>query len=735
MRIGNLHIGTRLIAAFSLISVLFVAMGLFALQQMDRIGGSMHQALIEAQLVSRTKDMAGVIDELNLAVLGYLSELDPGIKPSRMQDIEKHTREFSAMFAELEKQTTDAEGSRLHSVLQTSVHDLIAMNARVLSVSDEASGTDAVSGASDVQGTQGYEAAGGAKDAGSGVWELYRNDSETQLLEQVKPALAEIIRWREQRMLDADRQADATNSVTRFFMIVSLVLALSLSILLAFLITRSIVPPLAECLVITGHISDKIFTDNIPDKLAGRGDEIGDLARAFDTMLTNIRGLLKDVVGTAATVAGSAADLSSVSTQTAGSVQQLSGKTTLLAAAAEQSSVNTSNVADNMEQTTRSLSMIASATEQMSATIGEIASNTEKTRNISRRAGEQAVSVSVKMEQLGQAAHEIGKVTETINEISSQTKLLALNATIEAARAGAAGKGFSVVAGEIKELARQTAAATDDIRDRITAVQSSSTGAVEDIARITTIIMEVEQLVSSIAAAIEEQAVVTRDVAGNITKASAGVQEANESIAQTAVVARATAADVAAISQTAIELRTGGEQVQSSAVELTMLAEKLKDLVAQFVINGGTDTARPADSLLGWNPALSVGNATMDQHHQQLFKLIAEFHQALKEGKAVRIANEILERLEEYTRMHFRTEELLLEEAGYTRLNQQKQAHSHFIGKILELRSRWSGGDLSVSSEMMQFLNSWLLEHIKRMDKEYSDCVQTHSSKEKNSGR
>ncbi|HOC58995.1 MAG TPA: methyl-accepting chemotaxis protein [Smithellaceae bacterium] len=309
-----------------------------------------------------------------------------------------------------------------------------------------------------------------------------------------------------------------------------------------------------------------------------------ELMHAIQGMIMNLRHLVTDISGGVQTVASSATELSAVSSQTAQSVATLTGKTSTVAAAAEESSANTTSVAASMEQAATNLTSVASATEEMSATIGEIASNSEKARAISQKAGQQAASVSALMQQLGSAAQEIGQVTETITDISSQTNLLALNATIEAARAGAAGKGFAVVANEIKELARQTAAATEDIKAKIGGVQSSAGSAIADIEKITSVVAEVGQIVSGIAAAIEEQAAVTRDVAGNIAQATAGVQEANERVNQTATVAMTMARDIADVDTAAGHIRSGGQQVQASAAELSKLAEQLRGLVGQFKV-------------------------------------------------------------------------------------------------------------------------------------------------------
>ena len=237
-----------------------------------------------------------------------------------------------------------------------------------------------------------------------------------------------------------------------------------------------------------------------------------------------------------------------------------------------------------MEQTTTNLASVASATEEMTATIGEIASNSEKARRITEEATRQAARISEQMNQLGQATQEIGKVTETITEISSQTNLLALNATIEAARAGSAGKGFAVVANEIKELAQQTAAATEDIKSRITGVQSSTAAGIAEIGKVSQIIREVSEIVGSIAAAIEEQATVTKDIARNIGEATSGVRDANMRVSESSRATESIAQEIAGVDQATRTIADGSDQVRSSAADLSKLAEALHTTVSKFQV-------------------------------------------------------------------------------------------------------------------------------------------------------
>jgi methyl-accepting chemotaxis protein len=388
----------------------------------------------------------------------------------------------------------------------------------------------------------------------------------------------------ESQIQKAYAQVEAITSELRVVLILATIISLVLSIFLGAILTGGIVEPLKTAVAFTDKLGAGDLSNNVREQFLSRKDEIGDLARSLQVMSENLRKLIQNVSGSVTTLGFSATALSDIAGQTAGGVKAMSEKTTTVAAAAEESSSNTTSVAASMEQASSSLASVASATEEMSATVGEIASNSEKARSISEQAMSQAQTISSMMQQLGAAAQEIGKVTETITDISSQTNLLALNATIEAARAGAAGKGFAVVANEIKELARQTAAATEDIKAKIGGVQSSTGSAISDIDKIVDVIKEVGSIVSSIAAAIEEQSTVTRDVAGNIAQASAGVKEANERINQTATVARSIAQDIAGVSAAVGEISEGGEQVRSSAADLSSLSDQLKQMIGQFKV-------------------------------------------------------------------------------------------------------------------------------------------------------
>jgi methyl-accepting chemotaxis protein len=119
---------------------------------------------------------------------------------------------------------------------------------------------------------------------------------------------------------------------------------------------------------------------------------------------------------------------------------------------------------------------------------------------------------------------------------------------------------------------------------KIGRVQVSAGSAIGDIEKIVDVVKEVGDIIGTIAAAIEEQAVVTKDVAGNIAQASAGVHEAHQRIVVTATASQSIATDMAGVTRTAGDIRIGGEQVAESSAELSRLAETLKVMVGKFKV-------------------------------------------------------------------------------------------------------------------------------------------------------
>jgi methyl-accepting chemotaxis protein len=220
----------------------------------------------------------------------------------------------------------------------------------------------------------------------------------------------------------------------------------------------------------------------------------------------------------------------------------------------------------------------------MTATVSDIAQNAEKARQVTTAAVQRVLNASSRVDELGTAAREISDVIDVIVDIAEQTKLLALNATIEAARAGETGKGFAVVANEVKALATQTNAATEGIRAKIGAIQQSTSGTMSEITHIRQVMTDVNDIVASIASAVEEQAISTRDIAGNIGQVASGIMAMKETVTQAAATSETMAKEVAAVSQASEELATVSAQLNHNALALANVGNELKTMVDAFTL-------------------------------------------------------------------------------------------------------------------------------------------------------
>ncbi len=318
--------------------------------------------------------------------------------------------------------------------------------------------------------------------------------------------------------------------------------------------------------------------------LIDANDETGRMAKWFNIFIENLQGMISHIAKNADILAQASENLSGLSGKMSQSAEDSLVKSNNVAAATEQMSANMASVAASMEEASTNVDMVATSTEQMSGTIIEIAKNSENARIISNEAVAKAGSASARIEELGQAAHDIGKVTETIIEISDQTKLLALNATIEAARAGDAGKGFAVVANEIKDLARNTAGATHEIREKIEGIQTTTESAISEIGQVSEVIDNVNDIVSVIATAVEEQSVTMREIARSIAQVSEGISDVNRNVSESSSVSANTAREIGEVNHNIEEASRNSLTVKKSSEELLRLSGKLKKIVDQFKV-------------------------------------------------------------------------------------------------------------------------------------------------------
>lgn len=230
-----------------------------------------------------------------------------------------------------------------------------------------------------------------------------------------------------------------------------------------------------------------------------------------------------------------ASDLSTISGEADRNVQSV-------AAAAEEMSATIKEISKNVYEATQITTHAVGAAEVSNR---EITTNAGEALRITTQAVKMAETTNATILKLGNSSSQIGKVVKVITTIAQQTNLLALNATIEAARAGEAGKGFAVVANEVKELAKQTAKATEEISQRIGAIQADTQGAVDAIGEVSRIInqisdisksvtegavtgigdlskiiVQINEISTSIAGAVEQQTSTTLEISRNMSEAA-----------------------------------------------------------------------------------------------------------------------------------------------------------------------------------------------------------------------
>jgi methyl-accepting chemotaxis protein len=375
----------------------------------------------------------------------------------------------------------------------------------------------------------------------------------------------------------AVQRAAAQRSLAMQLGLLAIAIALTMGAMMA--VTRRVITPLhnmrdAMLKVAGGDLS-------VDTGYAKRSDEIGALAGALETFKQQANDKLRIEAQERERNAGATArqraiesyvgEFESLVRQTLQQLGDASGQMRTTSSGLSKVSRQTNERVMVAEKASNEASMsvesVASASEELSASINDISQQAAHAAGIASRAVSQASETDGTVQGLAKSAGRIGEVVGLINTIAAQTNLLALNATIEAARAGEAGRGFAVVASEVKSLASQTAKATEEISEQIADIQKVAGEAIDAIKGIGSIIGEVNEVATAIAAAVQEQGAATQEITRSTQYAAQGTKNVSDNITGVKADADAAAAAADNVKQASEILENQSQQLGSQVTE------------------------------------------------------------------------------------------------------------------------------------------------------------------------
>ncbi|MBT0626861.1 methyl-accepting chemotaxis protein [Pseudomonas fluorescens] len=348
--------------------------------------------------------------------------------------------------------------------------------------------------------------------------------------------------------------------------IVSVVAAL-MTVLLAWLLTRSIVAPLRKAVQVAETIASGNLTTLVEDD--GK-DEPARLLGALSAMQTNLRQTIQHIAGSATQLASAAEELSAVTEEASRGLQQQNNEIDQAATAVNEMTAAVEEVARNAVSTSEASSQSNQAAregrDRVVETVGAIQTMTQDVQ-----------TTSVMIEGLATQGRDIGKVLDVIRAIAEQTNLLALNAAIEAARAGEAGRGFAVVADEVRALAHRTAQSTQEIEKMVAGIQTGTGEAVQSMQQSNQRTQSTLEMARAAGVALEQ---ITQSIS-LINERNLVIASASEEQAQ---VSREVDRNLVNIRDLATQSAAGANQTSAASHELSRLAVDLNAMVARFVI-------------------------------------------------------------------------------------------------------------------------------------------------------
>jgi len=538
MSLRHLNIATRSYLSFSLIAALVVVLGLFSI---DKIS-SMREAVVYTEQVTNvgTRNLGEVrshmlglrIITLRMAIARDPAQLAPTLARLEVLKglLDKGVEGYGAV--------VPAAGKPVFAEMQQLIDQYRVLLDRYKGLSEQ----------NQVPEMQAM-LSGAMQDISNRIGELYDN------LVKFSSETAE--------QHTAQARADYQRALYLTFSVIGLVLVLT--IVLAWLLTRSIVSPLREAIGVAQNIADGDLSHTV--HATGR-DEATQLMHALAAMQASLKDALRLIGDSSQQLAAASEQMSAITQQTSRDLNRQSDEIQQAATAVTEMSVAVEEVARNTVSTSEVSRQSEDAARRGRERVGEAISSISKMSDDVHEASRQIEALSVQSQQ-------VGKVLDVIGAIAGQTNLLALNAAIEAARAGEAGRGFAVVADEVRALAARTQSSTLEIEEMVNAIRSGTARVVQSMQSNSQQVGHTLQVAELAGQALDE----ISDGATTIHERNLVVASATEEQAQ---VAREVDRNLLNIRDLAAQTSEGADQISAASQELASLSIGLNGMMKRF---------------------------------------------------------------------------------------------------------------------------------------------------------
>ncbi|WP_440447069.1 methyl-accepting chemotaxis protein [Pseudomonas fluorescens] len=536
-----MRIGLRASLSFGVLAALLVIVGLFGLGQMVKLRES---ALVIEQnwmpSIENIHDSAALIATVRLESLRMVSTDESRVRDTSRGLITRTGSELQALLDRHETLLSNDEERELLKTLRTNVATYLAIASQMIALVDKDQQQDAL----DLL--------------------VSRLAPQGAVLSQ---SLENLIVFNQNGVEAAADSAAQMYSSAQWVVSLIIVGALIATLLMAWLLTRSITHPIAQALSVARTIANGDLSQ--PIKVSGT-DEPAQLLSALASMQAQLQSTIRGISESAQQLASAAEEMSSVMDQSTRGLQAQNDEIEQAATSVNQMSAAVDEVAGNAVSSAEASQASDEDSKhghyQISETISSI-----------QNLVEEVLGASNKAEGLAVQAQDISKVLEVIRGIAGQTNLLALNAAIEAARAGEAGRGFAVVADEVRSLAQRTQDSTQEIEQMITSIQQGTQNTVEALNSSAEHAGQTLQRANSAGSALEKiTAAISQISQRNLVIASAAEQQA--------LVAREVDRSLVNIRDLSTQTAAGATQTCAASQELSRLAVDLNGLVTRFVL-------------------------------------------------------------------------------------------------------------------------------------------------------